>query len=114
MGNYGMKISKDGYDVKDASIKNLILTSEANQWKTHLKGSVTFTSGSQTVTIAHGLGYTPAFLWLYHSVYWTGDDANRYYWGGSSNNSADDTYLYVYGSDIGDIVQYVIFKDFGA
>jgi len=110
MGNYGFKISQDGYDVKTADIKNLIMTSKANQWKIHMKGSVTFVSKNQTINVAHSLGYTPAFMAMFHSEGW---DADRYVPSFSGQASTDGTNLKLRGST-DDVISYVIFKDFGA
>jgi hypothetical protein len=110
MANYGMKISKDGYDVKTASVKDLVMTSKANQWKVHLQGSVTATSSSQTFTVAHGLSYTPAYIFFYKA------NANSYYQmsalGGA--NYIDGTNLSMQTASIGDKMSYIIFKDIGA
>lgn len=111
MGDYGFKISQDGYDVKTADVKNLIMTSKANQWKIHMKGSVTFTSDYQTINVAHNLGYTPAFLALYHSKYW---DVDRYGFAFSGQAVCNSTNLKLIGNDTNDVISYVILKDFGA
>ena len=111
--DYGFKISQDGYNVKTAETKNLVMTSKANQWKIHSQGVVTFTSTNQTINIAHGLGYTPAFLSLYHSKFWTATDPDRFSWTNSGAATSDGTNLKATGSDIDDQVMYVIFKDFG-
>jgi len=110
MADYGIKISQDGYDVKTASIKNLIITSKANQWKIHMKGSVTFTSDSQTINVAHNLNYTPAFIVLYHYKDW---DVDRYNCVFSGQATANDTNLKLIGNYANDVMQYIIFKDFG-
>jgi hypothetical protein len=107
MADWGIKISQDGYDVKTAPIDKLVLTSKANQWKVHMKGTVTFTSNGSTITVSHGLGYTPAFIVM------TKNASDSYYQNGNINNSADSTYLYLVGNN-GDVSSYVIFKDFGA
>ena len=73
MADYGIKISKSGYDIKTADIKNQIFNSEANSLKIFQSGtsSVTvpelvgfpvFGPLSATITISHGLGYIPGFL----------------------------------------------------
>lgn len=109
--DYGFKISQDGYDVKTADIENLIMTSKANQWKIHLKGSVAFASPAQTVNVAHNLGYTPAFIALYHSKFW---DADRYVPPSASQVVCNATNLVLVGTDTDDIISYIILKDFGA
>ena len=110
MTDYGIKISQDGYDVKTANIKNLILTSKANQWKIHLKGSVTATSTNEIFTVAHGLAYTPAY------IFFKKDNGLSYYEMGvlGGSNWIDGTNLKIQTSAIGAIFSYIIFKDIGA
>ena len=66
MADYGLKITKSGYDVSNAAIKDQIFNSSANSFKIVAQGTTTISvpaSGSATyVTVAHGLSYTPAFL----------------------------------------------------
>jgi len=63
MGDYGIKISKPGYDVKTASPHQLVFSSKYQTLKIKQQGSGTITdSGGRTHTIAHNLGYVPMFL----------------------------------------------------
>jgi len=108
MANYGIKISKDGYNVGTASLENLVLSSKANQFKIHLQGSLTFTSDNQTKTVSHNLSYTPSYIAFIK------DSANSYYnfeFGGQSY--IDDSVL-SFLADTDDIISYLIFKDIGA
>ena len=107
MTDYGIKISQDGYDVKTADIKNLVLTSKANQFKIHLKGTLTFTSNNQTQTVAHGLAYTPSYI-AFQKL-----SANAYYNFADTNTYIDGTNLTSLGNN-GDILSSIIFKDIGA
>ncbi len=65
--DYGLRISKDGYDVKTCADDECVLTSKLNSMKipTALIGSTTLTCTknyvSVTKTIAHNLGYIPAY-----------------------------------------------------
>ena len=52
--DYGIKISKDGVDVKTAADEDLIMSSSFNMLKTKATGIVT-----APTTVAHGLGYIP-------------------------------------------------------
>lgn len=108
MTNYGIKISKDGFDVKTASIEDLILTSVANQFKIHLQGTLTFTASPQTKTVAHGLSYTPSYI-AYEKV--SGNSYYNFRQGGQ--DYIDGTNL-SFTSNNGDIISYIIFKDLGA
>jgi len=55
--DYGIKISKEGYDVKTASVENLIMTSASNLLKAKLIGTY-----EGVGTIAHGLSYVPIYI----------------------------------------------------
>ena len=110
--DYGMKISQDGYDVKTADDKNLILTSKFNSLKIAQEASTTLlvASGATTTkTIPHSLGYAPSHLVLVKSFayggtsYWITDgslgqvpivDPN----GNNTNTSSpsDDSFFYAY------------------
>lgn len=62
MGDYGIRVSKEGVDVKTGDDKDMILTSKYPLMKEALSGggTVTLVSGVQyTLTIAHSLGYIP-------------------------------------------------------
>lgn len=61
MGDWGIKVSNDGYDVKTASDKNLSLKSGINIFKVSDDNSGTI-SASGSHTTAHGLGIIPFFL----------------------------------------------------
>lgn len=65
MGDYGIRISKSGDDVKTAADKDLILTSKYSLLKGYATGSGQETladGGSVTVTVDHNLGYIPIIL----------------------------------------------------
>jgi len=71
MGDYGLKISKSGYDIGTAAVKDQIFNTSANSLKIAMQGSASGTiskcsldpyySGG-TIEVSHNLGYTPAFL----------------------------------------------------
>ena len=68
MADYGLKISKAGYDVKTATDKDFIFTSKYTAFKIFAEytGTITFvtdgTTAEGSTTITHDLGYKPAFL----------------------------------------------------
>ncbi len=72
MGDYGIKISKDGYDILTADIKDQIFNSSANSFKIALTGSASdtipeyipadFGPINYTIEVTHNLGYIPGFL----------------------------------------------------
>ena len=90
MSDYGFKVSKAGYDVLTADIKDQIINSEANSLKTFTEGSsnisVSAYSGAGTgigsATINHALGYKPFFL-----TYYRLDDPNMVYFQDSYDNT---------------------------
>lgn len=55
MGDWGIKISEEGYDVKTATDQQLILSSSFNALKVKMVGTT-------TTTVAHGLSYIPIFF----------------------------------------------------
>lgn len=64
--NFGMKISKAGYDVKTATDTNLIMSSAYNMFKIVATGSGTLTAGaagtSAYTDVTHGLGVKPVVI----------------------------------------------------
>ena len=70
MGDYGMKVSKAGFDVKTCDDDDLVFSSKFNQLKRKASGTAT-TSGSD-IQVAHGLGYKPIYFGL------RSRDTNRY------------------------------------
>ena len=62
MGNWGIRISKSGTDVKTGSDKDMIVTSKYSQLKGIIEGNgsiVVAANATGTVTVAHNLGYIP-------------------------------------------------------
>ena len=55
MGDWGIKISQDGVDVKTATPQQLIMSNAYNALKVKMVGN---TTGS----VAHGLAYTPIYF----------------------------------------------------
>lgn len=64
MKDYGIKISKPGFDVKTCADKDLVFSSKFDTFRVHSTGIGSFTANGalQTATIAHALGYVPAFM----------------------------------------------------
>jgi hypothetical protein len=97
MADYGMKISKPGYDVKDATDAQLVYSSKFDTIRVFTSGSGTITvpnpMATQTVTISHNLGYRPAFA-VYSQIYdvFAGDVSSGHFmmpyadpWGGDAS-----------------------------
>lgn len=63
MANYGVKVSKVGKNVRTAANADLTYKSSVQSSRVHMavNNEITIPAGSSsgTVTIAHGLGYTP-------------------------------------------------------
>ena len=57
MGDWGIKVSQPGFDVKTCDTKDLVMSPSFNLLKTKASG-VKATAG----TVAHGLAYTPVFF----------------------------------------------------
>ena len=66
MSNYGIKITKDGYDTSDATVVNQVFNSSYNNLKVVTQGQTTISvngnSVDDTVSISHGRSNIPAFL----------------------------------------------------
>ena len=62
MADYGIKISKEGYDVLTATEQQLAFTSKYPVLKAKLYGLATASGFVSPLTIAHGLSYRPAFF----------------------------------------------------
>jgi hypothetical protein len=54
MGDWGIKISQDGVDVKTATAQQLIMSNAYNALKVKMVGTT-------AVAVAHGLAYKPIF-----------------------------------------------------
>lgn len=71
MGNYGIKVSKPGFDILTCALKDQVFNSSANSLKIWMAGSQNISVAEWTgaggnekgsVNINHGLGYIPFFL----------------------------------------------------
>jgi hypothetical protein len=113
--DYGVKVSKPGYDALTATDENLSLSSSFPILKATLYGLIT-TTGGVVYQITHSLGYRPSFL-----VYAKGSTYRfklpRFYLGSDPVGGgvtgyvyADTTKLYIMTSP-GCDVYYYIFAD---
>ena len=98
---YGIKVSKPGFDVKTTADKNLVMGSHLNTLKT--AGSGDLAAGN---TVAHGLGYVP----IYFSINQVTGNFARYtgIWG-SQAVGCDDTNLENEGID--EICYYFFYQE---
>lgn len=81
MGDFGLRISKDGSDVKTCLDKDCVITSKYSTLKGAIlvTGSVAVADGAlQTVEITHGLGYMP-FVKAFVKIPASEDFLNNYY-----------------------------------
>lgn len=60
MGDFGIKISEQGYDVKTAADINLILKTDQTHLKAKFSGVANLSGGA--INITHNLGYVPQFI----------------------------------------------------
>lgn len=67
--DYGLKVSKDGSDVKTAADQDLLFISKNNTLKISQSRQDTVNNGA-TTTVAHGLGYTPYYMCWYNNSGW--------------------------------------------
>jgi len=85
----GIKISKEGYDVKTCTPDQLSMSSEYKSFKIHDEGEwsqAVVANNSYTVTIPHTLGYSPCYM----AFGMLNPGVNRYY-----NYPASDGIAYV-------------------
>ena len=61
-GDYGLRISKDGYDVKSCTDDQLSFSSAFYTNILHSKGSTSPSSTSSPASVSHNLGYVPDFF----------------------------------------------------
>ena len=103
MGDYGFKVSKTGFDVLTAADENMSMSSKLNSFKIYAQGAIhkaVAPSNNYTVTVAHNLGYKPAFLVFSDSVVGGGkrfqlpfNDGVEY---ATSDATVDNTNLNIY------------------
>lgn len=60
--NYGIKVSRPGYNVNTANPNELAFSSAFKTLKVHSSGSGSMTNSTRTITIPHNLGYIPLFM----------------------------------------------------
>ena len=124
MGDWGLRISQSGYDVKTAVKKNLSFISSAFNYKTKLQGTGSVTGGVggtyETVEISHNLGYRPLhWVWVEGKASGTYPGKNEigFMDGILASVAADTTKLYIGFGLVaeGDTIDYVyyIFVDEG-
>jgi len=113
MGDYGVKISQSGNDVKTANKENLVFSSKYKTLLPYMVGyaertvpaadAPSFTSGHTQNVIRHGLGYKPLFQ-VFCTHIWGGgsDEFAPYAYKGigaispdGGQFSVDDNYLYI-------------------
>lgn len=96
MGDYGLKVTRPGYDVATATILQQEFNSSHNCLKMFLPESFTSTaSGSRDYTVNHALGYKPAFLAFYEVA-----ASGRWYaYGSREDYSGASCTLFIYATD---------------
>ncbi len=95
--NYGIKISKEGHDVKTCPDTDLVLSSNFGCANIHMKGK---TTGQN---VYHNLGYVPNILsW----TEWVGDDYLTYNW----YDPVDENRIFIGDPIPGTVFYYLILK----
>jgi len=100
--DYGIRISKGGYDVKTCDDIDCVLSSSFFNNIVHKKGMGT-TSGGWSLTVSHNLGYEPSAI-AFSEV--SGESQIQY--AGDLRISSSDIYINVYEEGLD--VYYIIFK----
>ena len=119
MGDYGMKISKEGFDILTADDDELIFTNKFPLQQIALQGTITVTgtpSNYVTSSVDHNLGYRPAFLSWVRDPYLTNDPTVPSYSTANHDVYVDDDKIYfeVYwngGSNQDFVFYYYVFVD---
>lgn len=105
MADYGIKITKAGFDVKTAPTastkKNYTILSTDTSPKVSAQGVV-----SSNTNVAHGLGFVP--MWDAYILQNSSTEAHPI--SGSTRVTADSTYLYI-TADSSNKVFYIIYLD---
>ena len=95
-GNLGLKVSRDGYDVNNATPLQQVFNSSYNCLKIEIKGDFTSNaSGSRDVTVTHSYGYKPAFLVFFEVA----GDGRWYALGNQEDTSGGSCSAFVYTTD---------------
>lgn len=109
MGNYGIKVSKPGFDVLTTNDVNLSLKSDFTLLKVAFSGTID-PSGETWVSITHNLGYKPQFLVYLEDSLDRVTLCSGFYTGGLAR--VDNTYLYISGAQKSSpIARYYIFYE---
>lgn len=93
MSNYGIKISRPGYNVETADDKDLVFSSAFNTFKIYRTMKFAEAGSAQ-----HGLTYPPTFLFLtpFDGYKWRQGNGH-YYNNWNSMVEVDDTHVYSEG-----------------
>jgi len=109
-GDYGIKVTKPGFDVSSTDYRNFVIHSETRSPMIHKSGTGSLGVGGGTAVIAHGLGYEPMFYamillpaWAdgYYSLVTNAGDLTV------SSTTTDLTLYIVYQT----LYRYIILKD---
>lgn len=110
MADYGIKVSRAGYNVTDTltetTKKNFVILSTNSVLKVSSQDIV-----SIDTNVSHGLGFRP--MWDAYIIKNSGTEAHPVngYWGASWDISADSTYLYCDEKSGTDSLFYIIYLD---
>ena len=113
MGDYGIKVSLDGYNVLTATDRQLALKSSKTLQKVKVAGSTTVARNTEG-SITHDLGYVPQFLvfgedpdnpsnmnvgnssWVYSDLEAWADTTKVYWYINAGSGGPFDIYYYVF------------------
>jgi len=107
MADWGMRVSKEGFDVKTCADEDLVMSSSINLLKTAQVGTI---SGGTQYFINHNLGFTPIFF----SIGYDGTVGSFMGMGANNNVYVDGTAVYSLGifETGGPIKYYLFYEDF--
>lgn len=121
MGNYGIKVTKPGYDVSSATALQQVFNSSYNCMKMLPFASFSQTvNGTADVVVTHNLGYKPAFLVFFEVLgngkwyaYGSDEDSGRAIGIFAFATDTDIVFRLYSNSSTAVIVEYVLFVDPG-
>lgn len=114
--DYGIKITKAGKDYSSTDLRDFVLHSDARSLQIQKSYHKVEAAAPWSEVVAHGLSYSPFFLWYQKDIYTYGGGVHTNYWEliGASDQErtgyVDDTLVYLSSLATGDLF-FVVFKD---
>lgn len=105
MGNYGIKITKPGYDVSSASLSNQEFNSSYNIMKTSHRGTFSSTASGQRSFDIYNLPYRCGFI-----TWFEVDNNGRWYPGGTYEDYSGANCIAISYIDDADVLRTIFYS----